>query len=148
MSLSAHPQEHCSWRNALLLPPLWSADATPLWLRNCPPRHIHTQPWLPTNLRAELPEETSSLPRDKRGGRKRKEGGGLSSSPVLNSPPKGLQAQAFGPGVQERTLVRQRGLYAQAPRQGAEILYTPGLLDPKMAAIMKVNRTNCLDHLN
>lgn len=74
-------QEECS------APPLWSADASLPWLRNWPSKtHIH-RPGSPPNPRADLPEETSLLPRDK-GGRREEfslclcENGGLIPGPA------------------------------------------------------------------
>lgn len=93
----------------------------------------HTQrPGSPPNPRAELPEETSSLPRDKREkGEGRKEVGELPRSLVSNSPLKAPQAQALGPRVQDpgQTEASMHGL------QGGEQRFQHSCLpNPMMAA--------------
>lgn len=117
--LSSHPQELWSWRNALLLPPLWSADASLLWLRNCL-FQTHTRIGLAPHQALEQSFQRKPVQSKGIRGRegKRKEEGKLPSSPISNSPPKTLQAQDFGPRVWDpgQTETSQHGLQGRGQR--------------------------------
>lgn len=101
--------------------------------------HTH-RPGSPPNSRADLPKETSSLPSDNRG-RRRKEGGrGAAQVTSFKFTVKALQA--FGKRIWSSGKTGR--LLCMSSKAGSRDSYTPSLQEPVMAAIMKIYMTDYL----